>query len=280
MSLVLYLDQETNDKRSKAAEKLPADDPQQPRICSIGWILCIESSKKILAHFYTLVQPPEDMQIAEEAYAVHGLDYAFLNRYGMPLEDAMYATAAVLALGEQEPLTLVAHGLQFDYKTLRGELRRSKLSDYYPTTKRFCTMSQNVKVLGLKQEGTNRPKWPSLAETYQHYFGKPPASQHHAFGDATSVKQIHSEMQKRGIDTEPKIPDGYHIQDPDRSLTQEPSNEKPAAALQAAPSAGGGVAPALEPAAETKAPAVADADRNPAAAPSVTPAANKASDFI
>lgn len=232
MGLLLFTDVETNDMRSKAMEKAPAEAEGQPRIAALAYILCDEASGTVIGNYSAMVRP-DGWTMGAEAYAVNGLDMDTLLRRGLPIYGVIAAVADVLALGESEPLTLVAHGLQFDHKTIRGELRRADFPKFYETTKRFCTMTSSVKQVGLFQDGTRRPKWPSLPETYQHYFGKPVTGHHSAFTDTFACKAIYFEKLKRGEDMTAKQPDGYAVAERDAPKTESAE----AAATSPAPEA-------------------------------------------
>ncbi len=227
MGLLLFTDTETNDLRSKAMEKEPAHAEGQPRIASLAYILCDEDSGTVLANYYAMVYP-DGWTMSAGAYAANGLEMDMLKRRGLPIVGVIASMADVLSLGKREPLTLVAHGLQFDYKNIRGELRRHEMPDFYETTKRYCTMFSSTKQVGLKQEGTNRPKWPNLAETYQHYFNKGFGGLHNAFQDTFACKAIYFEKRKRGEDMTPKEPDGYAIVEPNAPMTKSASSQGPA----------------------------------------------------
>lgn len=259
MGLLLFTDVETHDNRSKAMEKEPAESEGQPRIAALSYILCDEKSGGVLASYYAMVRP-DGWTMQAGAYVVNGLDMDTLLRRGLPIYGVIASIADVLALGESEPLTMVAHGLRFDHKTIRGELARAEFPKFYETTKRFCTMTSSVKQVGLFQEGTRRPKWPSLLETYQHYFAKAPGGQHNAFQDAMACRMIYFEKRKRGESMIATEPDGYSIVERGAPKTE---SAEAAAPLPADAADGGGAGRQGSPEPERQPP--------PSASPSAPP---------
>jgi DNA polymerase-3 subunit epsilon len=206
MSLICFMDTEYH-LLDKQYHKKDADDPNGPRLASLGWILCDQASMEVRGMDYKLVYP-EGWTMTQGAYETNKLDMDTLKRFGFPIASVIAAWADVLELGKGEELTVVAHGVTTDLKVLRGELRRAGLPDFYETTYSFCTMMSNTKLLGLKQGDTNRPKWPSLQECFKFYFdmSEIPGA-HTAFNDALALKKLYIEMRSRKqIDLAPKEP--------------------------------------------------------------------------
>lgn len=210
MGFLLFADTETT---GFVDYNLPAQHHTQPRMASIGLILCRDDTLSVLGTYFSYVfngVPGEDghwsmPQGDGSAGAANGITDALLQEVGMPIANVMGVVEDFLSLG----VTLVTHNVEFDHKVIRGELRRLGMDDYYKQTPKFCTQSSNMAELALpnpKPSSRYKYKTPSLLETYKHYFGEEPKGQHNAFADTLHVKRIYAEMKKRNMDLTPRMP--------------------------------------------------------------------------
>lgn len=171
--------------------KLPADDPSQPRMCSIAALVC-DPNGVVRNGFATLIRP-DGWVIAPEATEIHGHTTEECARFGIPALDAL----AVLSRWYEMADRRVAHHIAFDNKIMRGELRRAGLPDHYDKAKDYCTMHNSRSLCRLpptgKMMGAGRKtfKSPSLAEAYEHFFGQPIKNPHTALGDVNACRAIY-----------------------------------------------------------------------------------------
>lgn len=216
--------------------KLEAEDPAQPRVASIGLILKDRVTLKTFGNYHALIQPdgwsmPQGPKSAGE---VNGLTDEMLKKYGVPIAAAMGQVADWMSLG----VNLVAHSLAFDYKGLRGELRRCKMPDFYKTTPTFCTMMNNVNIVkapAKKPRHAEDWKWPTLAETYKFYMGKDLTGAHGSFTDCVTCSVIFAEMVKRGTTIVYKQPKGEDEETSAPRPQQQAAVQQQAAAAPAKP---------------------------------------------
>lgn len=178
--------------------KLPADDPAQGRIASFA---LVELDDKLepcsVRHRYVR---PDGWSMTEGASRVNGLADEMLRDNGTPIDQVLDIYENAVSNG----WVVVSFNAQFDCKALRGEFRRAGRDDLFEITRNICTMRPLVKVLNLKQENSNRPKWPSLKEACDH-FGIPLLQPHDAVCDALAVGRLFKEMMARDLCPEARV---------------------------------------------------------------------------
>jgi DNA polymerase-3 subunit epsilon len=251
MDFILFADTETT---GMLDFHIPAEHPTQPRIASIAGILCSADNLAVVGSYFTYVindgwsMPQGDLPNGKpSAGKINGITDAFLQQVGMPIQNVMETFADFLSLG----VTLVTHNVEFDYKMIRGELRRLGMDDHYRQTTTFCTLLSNTGICKIPapRPGKGKYKWPSLIEAYQHWFKEEPKGQHNAYGDAIACMKIYKAMRAAGIDLTPKEPkkEGDATMAP-RPAPREGAAGKPApAASSPQPASAPNGAPAGEP---------------------------------
>lgn len=217
-NFLLFLDEETSGLPNF---KLAADDPAQPYIASICGMLT-DQDLNMHGIQYTFIRN-DGWSMQAEATRANGITDEHLQRFGIPQYAALLPFAEWLSMG----VTMVAHNVQFDWKILRGNLRRVQLPDYYERTTSFCTMHSNTGVCKLTQANGAR-KTPSLAEAFKHWFPTDPQPKAHtAYGDVLTLRRIYQKMRDAGMDMTPKQPKS----DGDATNAPRPQN-KPSAPPQ------------------------------------------------
>lgn len=103
----------------------PADDPSQPRLCSLNAAL-IGPGYGDVREIDMMVQP-DGWEIPASATAVNGLTQAMLLEGGSPIEKVLDAYNELL----DECDLIVCFSANFDLKILRGEQRRAGRPDRY-----------------------------------------------------------------------------------------------------------------------------------------------------
>jgi DNA polymerase III epsilon subunit-like protein len=178
---------------------LPADHPDQARIASVGFIVADDDFEP-LSESEMLVKPT-GWELTDEAASVNGLTMDRLYAEGRPIEQILSTYTRHIKAG----LVVVAHNAQFECKAYRGELRRARLPDLFEETKNICTMRACNGVVKATQAGTKRRKFPTLQESYAHFYKRPFEFPHTALGDARAVCQVARFLKQINCLPEPKV---------------------------------------------------------------------------
>lgn len=181
--MILFFDTETT---GLVQFKLSDDNPEQPRLVQLAYILC-DDSGKIVSEYSDIVAPcgysiPDGM--------VHGITNEYALKHGDNIRYVLDAFNTVLSRAS----LLVAHNYKFDKTIINREY--SDFGERMPldiTTKSFCTMLESTMIVGLKQHGSNRPKWPRLEEAYHFFFNEELKDAHDAMADCRATKRIYFE---------------------------------------------------------------------------------------
>jgi DNA polymerase-3 subunit epsilon len=190
MTNVLYFDTETTGIPNY---QKPADDPVQPHLLSIAGILCSAAGTE-LATYYSLVKP-EGWEIDETGipFKVNGIGNAQAQAEGKPLAEVMTNVAAM----HDQADVLVAYGMHFDAKILRGAYRRCGMDDRYHRCLEWC--AQNAAANACRIMATERMhefghgksfKKPKLAEAYEILLGEKFVKAHDALEDVRALRRI------------------------------------------------------------------------------------------
>lgn len=172
--------------------KLPADDPAQPHLAHLAMIYLDDDGEETGRDDFYI--KPDGWTMEAEASAVNGLTDEFLAANGESIVSVLQHYSRLILAGN----SVVAFNAQFDCKVMRGELRRAFMDDLFERTKNICVMRPMVKLCGLKQEGSNRAKWPKLGEALA-YFGHGQTDAHQAIADAEGAAILFRELRKAGL---------------------------------------------------------------------------------
>ena len=186
----LFFDCETT---GKADFKAPPEASHQPRIVQVGLILANDKGEQ-LARCSLLIKPA-GWQISEEAQKVHGISPRDCEVAGVDIRVAMNLIHSLA----QQATVISAHNLSFDWLLLEIEATRlgKKLTDMpaFAKIEPFCTMLEAIPILKLPGKFGNY-KWPSLAETHRHFFGKEIEKAHDAMADVEACAKCYYAMQE------------------------------------------------------------------------------------
>ncbi len=176
---ILFIDTETTGKLIRGLEP---DHDQQPRIVQLAAILA-DGAGKAWGQMCMLIYPEgedgREWDIPAQATAVHGITAEDCRRYGVGITAALGSLAGMC----DRATRLVAHNLEFDDTVLKGEILRSAWDDDFAVKLgRYCTMKAATPVLKIPGRYGDY-KWPTLAETYRHFFGKSLEGAHDALAD-------------------------------------------------------------------------------------------------
>lgn len=196
--IVLYFDTETTGIKSW---KNPGF---MPALVQLGAILQNTETGRILAEVNLINK--DCGAIPAEASAIHGIDDATAMVYGVSGVGIDRLFANLISKAD----VIVAHNLDYDLDVITDNMPDS--IKQLPGKKTFCTMDSNVYIvkapLTKKQKDYftskgSKPdtpyKVPSLAETYQHYFGEMFEGAHDAMADIRATQRIFTHMIEKEI---------------------------------------------------------------------------------
>lgn len=175
---ILFIDTES----TKFIKGGGAKQDGQARVCQVSLIACDEVGN-ILDEYAAYIKP-DNWEISEGAFKVHGLTDDYCMEHGFDMKDVIqvylgYANAAA---------KIVAHGVNFDRGMMDIECAYHDVTN--PRKDWFCTMIANKHL--------NNNKFAGLAKCYQHYCGEPmPEGAHNAVVDNHALRRIYFAM--RGI---------------------------------------------------------------------------------
>jgi DNA polymerase-3 subunit epsilon len=183
----------------------------QPRICQFGAILTdLNGATKAELN---LIIRPDGWTIPAKLTEIHGISQADAEKYGVRAKDALNLFTTLCGAAE----LVVAHNIEFDRFMIYREIAAQRVTggqaadgrandgqtdDDDPETfikfNDFCTMNAAIPILKLpptdrmKAAGRTGFKWPSLRETYRHFFGRDfDGTAHDAMADVRACRDIY-----------------------------------------------------------------------------------------
>jgi DNA polymerase-3 subunit epsilon len=192
--------------RDKATgEPVPADDPRQPRMASVAFILCDEAGceinrekRYIKPDGWSMPQGFDD-DGKPRAGQVNGLTDEFLEANGVPVAKVLDMWEGFISQG----LIAIAHNAMFDAKMMRAELRRAGRHDLFEETKQTCTM-RSCKPYADQGMPIKRGQYVKL-EAACEFFGIVLENAHDAMADAEACRAILERLLQDGNLLEPKV---------------------------------------------------------------------------
>ena len=177
--------------------KLPADDPSQPRLASVAFIITDEDGQTIEAAKHYI--KPDGWEMSPETTAINGLTTEFLAEHGAPITEVLDLYTGYIESG----LIVAAFNAQFDCKVMRAELRRAGRPDLFEDTRNTCVMRglKPYKDQGLAIKGGQFVKLDAACD----FFGIINAEAHDAMGDAEAAREILMRLIADGNVIEPKV---------------------------------------------------------------------------
>lgn len=139
---------------------------------------------------------PDGWVIPQEATAIHGISQEKAEKEGQSFEIVIDLFLADCFFAEK----IVGHNMFFDTSIIKANLLRAGDQELYQISeevldksKRIDTMWKSIKLCALKQEGSNRPKFPTLEDLYWKLFEEHfPA--HDAVEDVLATKRCFEEL--------------------------------------------------------------------------------------
>lgn len=174
---ILIFDTETNDKPKN--QKLKAEDDLNnfPFILQIAFNLIeLDTNTNNLKTLYRkvhYVQPfrkNKEIEIAEGAFKIHGINKDVCKERGLIIEDIVYLFQGLL----NQSNVVVAHNFDFDCNVIISEsLNLGIILNKPKFSRNVCTMKATTDIVALPSRfKTGEYKYPTLSELYKHLFNK------------------------------------------------------------------------------------------------------------
>lgn len=180
--MFLHLDTETT---GLPDYNKPLTDPCQPHIVQLAVILTDGADREMSC--LKLPIKPEGWSVDENdgASKVHGLTQKDLEKYGVPIAQALRAFREMADRAELK----VAYNYRFDGFLLKCEHERAGI-DPGPLKERFCTMKAMKEIRG---------KSGRLTEVYGEVVGHGFDNAHDSLADCRASKEIFTYIRKNGL---------------------------------------------------------------------------------
>lgn len=143
-----------------------------------------------------LIIKPDGWTIDPKAEAVHGISMETAERYGVPIEAALWLFDC---LSEQADV-VICHNTSFDIPVITAEYRR--LNREWIIKESYCTMQASRDVVKIPptekmiRAGFRQYKSPSLMEAHQYLLGCGFENSHSAMADVEAAWAVYKELQK------------------------------------------------------------------------------------
>jgi DNA polymerase-3 subunit epsilon len=176
--------------------KKPADDPSQPRLAAVAFIICDAAGEEIEAVRHLV--KPDGWTMPPEAQAINGLSTDILDANGVPVLTVLDEYEAHIKGG----LIVIGFNAQHDAKMMRAELRRAGRPDLFEETPNVCVMRA---LKPYKDEGLELRGGFVKLKVACDYFGIPLDEAHEAMADAQAARQILARLIRDGRLPEAKV---------------------------------------------------------------------------
>lgn len=173
--------------------KLPADDPAQPRLAAVTIFRCDESLHVLDTQSAYI--KPDGWVMPEEITQYNGITQDILERLGEPIRPILDRYVSLI----DEGYAVAAYGAQFDCKVMRGELRRAGIDDRFTSTQNLCIMR---KCMGVVIKANGKKGMPKLKEAVEHFklhIPQPPPDKPKCWWDSFAAKEVFAKLRQIGI---------------------------------------------------------------------------------
>jgi DNA polymerase-3 subunit epsilon len=168
---------------------LPADDPSQPRICSIAMTVKGNVTPGLYEYYWKI--KPDGWTVPDEVSKIHGLTTELLMQEGEPIGIVLENFCGFYDSVDQ----LIGYNISFDLKLLRGELRRLGMEDRYGTKLVRDIMKECTPVCRIP--GKRGYKWPKLSEAVKIILGRDHFGAHDAMADVRATVELSMALDER-----------------------------------------------------------------------------------
>jgi DNA polymerase-3 subunit epsilon len=193
----LIYDTETTGIHYGFKSRSPAD-PHHPHLVQVS-ALVLDRETDHVSQSLTFIVKPEGWDIPDEATAVHGITTEQALDEGLPEKLVLETLLELWSGGETLPLQRVSHNAPFDRNVIATAIARHySLQDFnnyelfnsWMSGRDFCTMRESKSIVGARNV-KGALKFPTLAETYQHFFGETFDKAHTANADCVAHMNIY-----------------------------------------------------------------------------------------
>lgn len=236
----LFIDTETS---GLPDFKLPADHPSQPRMCQLAMVLGSLSDDgadfEYLERYEGIIRP-DGWTMPEDVARIHGLTTEICAERGVPVREALDRYGELLTRADE----LLAFGVQFDTKILRGELRRAGLPDRFGEKPELCVMRAATPVCKIPPTeammATGRKTWktPKLGEAHRILIGTAMENAHDAMADVEALIAVWRHLHGRNLLPASKVRESLPPEQ--RGAIAAAAKSKPAPAPRRSPASSGG----------------------------------------
>ena len=205
MNTALFYDSETT---GVPLFSQPSEDPRQPHIVQLAAALVDLDTRETISSMDVIVRPT-DWTIPDDVAAIHGITTEKAMDVGVP-----EVIALEMFLGLWSGRTRIGHNETFDARIIRIAQHRfghpETNLDSWKSSAAECTARLSTSIVKcpptakMKAAGRFHYKTPTLAEAYQHFFGKPLEHAHSAMADVLGCRDIYFAM-KDPVDAEMPI---------------------------------------------------------------------------
>jgi len=169
------------------------DSLKDKRIVQLAAILVEDNHIKACLN---LIIKPDGWTIDPKAEAVHGISMETAERYGVPIEAALWLFDC---MSEQADV-VICHNTGFDIPVINNEYRR--LGREWVIKESYCTMQASRDVVKIPptekmiRAGFRQYKSPSLQEAHQYLLGCGFDGAHSALEDVFACHRVFEALQK------------------------------------------------------------------------------------
>lgn len=174
--------------------------PEQPLPLQVGLKLNIDRKNLIKANF--LVKIPTTYTVDPKAQEVHGKSMDVVQKYGTHIITACEYFLDTM----QNADIMVAHNAIFDINVMRNlfhhyyKLIGEPYVDHFADRTIICTMLSTKNIVKATPKRRNGEwKYPSLMETYKHFFHEGFDGAHDALADVEACERIFYHLMDQGI---------------------------------------------------------------------------------
>src|SRR5258706_15274242 len=200
MTRYLVVDTETSGLPlyRKDGSVIRSDDPRQPHLAQLAMVM-VNENFEIEDQISGYVRP-EGWVMEQEATDVNGLTIEFLMERGSPAAEILTCYSDLIKEGRAG----VAFNAQFDFRIVRGALRRAGMDDLFEQTPNICVMRALLNICCVPRKRGNGFRWPKLREAME-YFDLPFEKAHEGPGDAFAAYQLLCKLNEMGDLPEPQV---------------------------------------------------------------------------
>lgn len=202
----------------------PSDDPRQPHLVELGFVLhCDELGRDLIARS-TLVHP-SDWMIPQEVSEIHGITDALAQHFGHAERDVLDDFLEAW----READMVVGHNEPFDARIMRIAMKRyhpddEQLHDRWKNRERACTQQLATPLVKappsakMRAAGRHHHKTANLSEAYKHVTGRELEGAHSALADARASIEVYLALRGSGPSPKPA---------PSKPTTPPPTDDMP-----------------------------------------------------